>query len=98
MRVAAAETLAELEDAVRGLTGQTGAGVLVGLEFFGRRATLGARAIGPAGPELRREHAGQQGGVRDQAMLVGLRRPLANRDHRFVGGSQRFLALPEGYP
>src|SRR5215208_6245499 len=27
----------------------------------------------------------------------GLRRPLANRDHRFVGGSQCFLALPEGH-
>src|SRR5215210_9186335 len=27
----------------------------------------------------------------------GLRRPLANRDYRFVGGSQCFLALPEGH-
>src|SRR5918993_3064703 len=29
----------------------------------------------------------------------GLRRPLANRNrnHRFVGGSQCFLALPEGH-
>src|SRR5215204_1727085 len=27
----------------------------------------------------------------------GLRSPLANRDHRFVGSSQHFLALPEGY-
>ena len=28
---------------------------------------------------------------------AGRRRSLANRDHRFVGGSQCFLALPEGY-